>query len=380
MHASRAARILGPYVARDKWRLVIIEGRGRKSLIFDSPEQAEAAKSTIGQQIAQPTLSIGELIELFIADKRRRGLKPLSLRTVQDRLSGFLPIDQPIAAFNYQAAQKSYDSMQDRFATATHHAALKCAKALFRFAIAHGHARDNPFAGITPLGRPRRGKLQLSIDEARKLSQALRHEAEQGDELSMALLLQLFLGLRTSEVVQRRVRDLDDRGQVLVIPSGKTEQARRRLECPPFLSELLRKKVAGKTAEQWLFGEQTPHTQAWLWKGLRRHCRALALPVVCPHSLRGLPSSLAIEAGHTSQEVASQLGHKSFAVTALHYIRPGTIENSRIRKVSSLLATESAPSPGEMSPEKDRLLAILATLSEAELARIVADLPPIKDR
>jgi integrase len=76
-----------------------------------------------------------------------------------------------------------------------------------------------------------------------------------------------------------------------------------------------------------------------MWKGLRRYCDKLGLPTVCPHSLRGLHSSLAVEAGRTSQEVAAQLGHSSFGVTALHYVRPGAIENTRIRKVSGLLSS-----------------------------------------
>lgn len=377
MRAGRGARILGPYAARDKWRLVIIESQGRKSLVFDSAEEAESAKSTIGKQFSQPTLLIGDVIELFVADKRRRGLRPQSLRTIQDRLGSFLPTERPISAFGKDDAKRLYDEMQLRFAAATHHAALKRAKELFRWAVEKCHAEHNPFDDIAPQGRPRRGKLQLSVDEARTLSAKLHHDAQSGDELPTALLVQLFLGLRTSEVIERRVRDLDDRGQVLVIPSGKTDHSRRRLFCPPFLVELLRRQVQNKTAEQWLFGGSRRHTQAWLWKGLRRYCQALALPAVCPHSLRGLHSSLAVEAGHTSQEVAAQLGHKSFAVTALHYVRPGALENSRIRRVTSLLSSDEWTQQGMAGTEKDRLLATLARLPEDQLVKLVAAIPRI---
>ena len=191
--------------------------------------------------------------------------------------------------------------------------------------------------------------------------------------------MQVLLGLRTSEVLRRRVRDLDDGGRVLVIPSGKTENARRRLEVPESLSDLLRILVAGKPADSYVFGGENGHSQAWMWKGLRRYCEKLDLPLVCPHSLRGLHSSLAVEAGRTSQEIAAQLGHGSFGVTALHYVRPGAIENTRIRKVSGLLTqAPHGTNPDEGTPTvKESVLAQLAALSEAELVKLLAVLPQL---
>ncbi len=377
MRTDRTARVLGPYAARDKWRLVIIESGGRKSLVFSSREQAAQARATIAGQLVQSSPSIGELIELLIADKRKRGLKQRSIHALASRLAEILPTDQPIASLSESDAQNIYDSLIERFATATHHAALKRAKELFRFAEARGHIRRSPFAAIEPVGRPRRGKLQLSIDEARKLSDRLRHDAAQGNELATALLLLLFLGLRTSEVLNRQVRDLDDGGHILVIPSGKTEQARRRLQCPDLLVGFLQDQARHKAPDALLFGAPTGHTQTWVWKGLRRYCRELDLPVVCPHSLRGLHSSLAIEAGRTSQDVAAQLGHKSFQVTAQHYIRPGTLENTNIRKISGLLAGDARTSDDDVPTARSALLAELARLPLADLAKVVAAVPKI---
>ena len=97
MPASRGARILGPYGARDKWRLVIIDAGSRKSLVFSSQQQAEAAKSSIGEQLRQHVILVGEALQQFADDKRRRGCKELSVQAVYDRLSGFLPMDKPLA-------------------------------------------------------------------------------------------------------------------------------------------------------------------------------------------------------------------------------------------------------------------------------------------
>ncbi len=388
MRGTPSTRILGPYQARDKWRLVIIDGPSRKSMIFGSVEQAEAARASIGEHLQQHVILIGEALTQFADDKRRSGCKPLSVQAVFDRLSSFLPTDRPMASISEEEAKQIYESLGERFATATHHAALKRAKELYRWAMERKLVSVNPFAQIKPVGKPRRGKLQLSLDEARKLSRDLLTDARQGDELSLALLLQVLLGLRTSEVLLRKVRDVDDGGRMLIIPSGKTENARRRLEVPDVLAELLRGQSLHKAPDAFLFGGTIGHRQAWMWKGLRRYCEKLALPTVCPHSLRGLHSSLAVEAGRTSQEVAAQLGHGSFGVTALHYVRPGAIENTRIRKVSGLLATDpdsshspnASPPSDSPSPTKSALLSQLATLSEADLAKLLAVLPTISDK
>ena len=52
-------------------------------------------------------------------------------------------------------------------------------------------------------------------------------------------LLALTMGLRTSEVMNRVVRDLDDGARYLWIDEGKTENARRHLEVPSVLSPFL---------------------------------------------------------------------------------------------------------------------------------------------
>jgi hypothetical protein len=50
-----------------------------------------------------------------------------------------LPTHKPLAGITPAEAQKLYESLGERFATATHHAALKRAKELYRWAIEHNH-------------------------------------------------------------------------------------------------------------------------------------------------------------------------------------------------------------------------------------------------
>lgn len=68
---------------------------------------------------------------------------------------------------------------------------------------------------------------------------ALGHFEEQNDPLALGALLALTMGLRTSEVMNRVVRDLDDGGRYLWIDEGKTASARRHLEVPAVLVPFL---------------------------------------------------------------------------------------------------------------------------------------------
>jgi integrase len=168
-------------------------------------------------------------------------------------------------------------------------------------------------------------------------------------------------------VLHREVRDLDDEGRVLWIPSGKTDNSRRRLEVPEPLRGLLLAQAEGKPPERRLFGSDRaqPHFQIWQWRQVRKYCQLAGLPRVCPHSLRGLHSSLAVAAGCTSSVVASALGHGSFAITAQHYVDPDTLRNTTLRRVAHALAQEATPA------EPPSLLQQLRALAPQELAELL---------
>ena len=240
-------------------------------------------------------------------------------------------------------------------------------KLFFRWAADRKYVRDNPFAKVKPIGKASSGKEQLRIDEARRLTQVLVAAAHKGEEGAIATFCQLLLGLRSSEVLLRKVRDLDDDGRVLWIPSGKTANARRRLEVPEALRPFLLSLAVGRPAERLLFGgdREQPYFHIWLWRQVKKYCQRADLPRVCPHSLRGLHSSLAVAAGCTSGAVASALGHGSFAITAKHYVDPDMLRNTTLRRVASALAIEPTPA------EPPSLLQQLRALGPQELAELL---------
>ncbi len=365
-------RVLGPYANGDKFRLVVFEGGSRKSVVVPTRQEAQRVKEQITCMLgARPRLTIGEALAEYLGDKQQRGAVGSTIATLSYKLGQFLPADTALADLTPAGAEQLYRDETTRrgrsgrpVAAATHRGLLRSAKGLFRWAVERGYLDRNPFAGVRPVGRVNVGKAQLRIDEARRLCAVLLTHAET-DAGAVAVLLQLMLGLRSSEVLQRKVRDLDDGGRVLWIPAGKTRNARRRLLVPELLQPLLLRLTTKAPPERSLLcGEPgRAYGTDFLRHRVHRYCELAGVPRVCPHSLRGLHSTLALEAGATSGAVAAALGHGSFAVTARHYADPDTLRNTTARRVSEALQD---PPPRRAPPG----------LSTAELIEALRCLPP----
>jgi integrase len=351
---KKPARVLGPYPNGEKFRLVVFEGQGRKSVVLPTIEEAQRVKEQILGMLADRTqVRIGDALDEFLGEKEQRGAVSSTINTLSYKLRQFLPTEESLADITPERAQRLYKDETQRsgrfgrpVAAATHRGLLRSAKGFFRWSVERGYLRQNPFEGVKPVGRVSVGKTQLRIDEARRLCAVLIEHA-QNDEGAVAVLLQLMLGLRSSEVLARKVRDVDDDGRVLWIPAGKTKNARRRLLIPELLQPILRRLTTGAPPERMLIGGERDHAHFsdYLWHRVRRYCDMAGVPRVCPHSLRGLHSTLALEAGVTSGAVAAALGHGSFAITARHYADPDVLRNTTVRRVNEQLAPAAAPSP-----------------------------------
>jgi integrase len=374
---ASVCRVIGPYAEGGKFRLVVFLPE-RKSLWCKSREEADALKAQIERTIADHgSRTVGEALDEYLDHVRKQGVRPATMSNLSYKLGHFLPRDRSLSAITPEFAAKLYREETERvgrfgrpIAACTHRMILRSTKAFFRFLVEdRKYLAANPFEKVKPIGRVNTGKSQLTIDEARKLNAWLIARGESGDEGATAVLAQLILGLRSSEVLQRKVRDLDDGGSALCIPGGKTKNARRSLaiESEP-LRALLQRQIFGKQPDDFLFGPGKPLHTDYLWDRLQRYCVLAGVPKVCPHSLRGLHSTIAMERGATSGVVASALGHGSFAITARHYVNPEALANAKARKVSAALTT----SPSQAScADLSGLSAALAALSPDELAAVL---------
>jgi integrase len=363
----KAARVVGPYYDANvnAYRVVVVEGDRRKSVRVATEAEALSLKEEIQRALALKTsIKVGAALDLFMAEKKQQGLKPRSLETLDYKLRYFLPLEDDLDSLTPERAAKLYLDETQRpsrygrpVAAQTHHSILRMSKLFGRWAVERGHLRANPFEKVKAVGKANAGKPQLRIDEARRLFQVLLDESQTGDEGAIASLCQLLLGLRSSEVLLREVRDLDDSGRILWIPTGKTKNARHRLDVPEVLRPLLLRLVKGAPPERRIFGadRDRPLFHMWLWHQVKKFCQRAGLPSVCPHSLRGLHSSLAIAAGSTPGVVASALGHGSFAVTAKHYVDPDTLKNSTVHRVGVALGAEPAEPARQPQDPLERL-------------------------
>jgi integrase len=129
----------------------------------------------------------------------------------------------------------------------------------------------------------------------------------------------------------------------LWIPSGKTKNARLRLKIPEQLRPLILKRVEGMQPDEPILypSSHKIHHHNYYVVQLARLCRLTEVPVVCPHSLRGMHATLALESGATGDAVAKALGHGSFEMTKTHYASASSVSNSESSRVAAALAIVS---------------------------------------
>jgi len=354
---SKEAEVLvwGPY--RDgpsRFRLKISEKGETRSIGFKTREEAETVKAELlAKSAVIQECTVGDAIEGFLHYMAEtRCIKPDSVVWTRHHL-GWLPSELPLTSLTPEHAERLYREQTTAInakthrplAVTTHRGRLLLARRVYSWAQKAGLCKQNPFSGVQPIGRENVGKKQLRIDEARRLEALCLTQARAGYTPALGALLMMYLGLRQSEVAARLGRDIDDDGRVLWVPSGKTKNAKRRLKIPELLRPLIQELLQSKRPDELLF-YPTAHKKfhvAYYHVRVKRLCRQAGVPEVCPHSLRGLHATLALEGGATADAVARALGHGSFAMTERHYATESSVADSRSSRVTNTLAVPLSP-------------------------------------
>ena len=395
MSRSKAPpRIKGPYSERGgtRFRIRICDASGRRDLYFPTRKDAliaikEAARALPASAKGR---TLGKVLKAYMEDKVQQG--SCSAHTAEEqrtRMLGWLgdSLEDDLAKLTAKRAATLYEQLVQTptsktgqpptAATQRHY--LKLAKAMFRWAVKKGYLSESPFASIQPVGRPNRGKKQLRFDEAERfITTAFQLFDERQDTMALAAVTALLLGCRASEVLQLRVRDLDCGGTKLWVAArdsdyqGKTANAARDPDVPEVLRPRLLKLAADQAPDSYLFGLSStgkPKSRQLLHTVVQRLCVAAGVPVVCPHSLRGVWATAGVRSGALSHAVAAALGHGSFAVTAKHYVQAGAIDGARTERLVQMLdldAAKLASRPPRPSAEQ-----LLASLPPETLARLL---------
>jgi integrase len=375
-NVGKSVRVNGPYPEKGKWRIYLIDGSGRKAFLFATRAEAESMKAKLTERAQALTeRTIGDTLDAYRDYRVRvRGVLPKTADDHCRHLRSLLPVADALSTLTPDRAGRLYLNYTERtnhytgkpISVATHQWVLLIAKCWGRWLVKAGIATQNPFAAVEPIGRRSTGKAQLTRDEAQRLSRVAVQKAQAGDAAAVGALLMLHMGLRQGEVGSRIARDVDHDGQVLIIPFGKTATSRRRLKVPRWLQPYVSRLANGKAAGDLLFSVdgQKPRPHQYWWRKVHELCDAANVPRVCPHSLRGLHATLAIEEGASGEAVARALGHTSFEITAKHYATPDSVANARLEKASQSLAPSPAPS------DSARLDQLLAALTPEELAAL----------
>lgn len=387
MRRRSSARVLGPYEERGRWRLIIVEDGGRRSVFLPTREEALRFKAGTQREIAPPpSRRIADVLTQWHTHKLREAqCKPESIEHQYSRLQGFLApaAELDIAALTPKRAAALYTEATLRPsaktgcipAAASHRFDLWAAQCFFRWSVRQGYVGASPFRDVKPVGKVNAGKPQLRIEEARRFTEAaIGYFEETQSSLAIGALVALTMGLRTSEVLDRVVRDLDDGARYLWIDAGKTANARRHLEVPELLQPYLLLLAAGKQPEEFLFGASESGGRRYrqkMWEMVRRLCQRAGVPTVCTHSLRGLWATLAVQSGAASHVVAANLGHHSFHVTERHYAQGSVVKNAATARVLGMLGNGSGsrrPSAKEQLEQLDenQLTQLLALLVESK--------------
>lgn len=333
MPRIRKERVHGPYrddTRRRPWSIVIVPAAtdgARRVERFEDEKEALARKRDL-EGVAQGR-TVTQAIAMYLAHKSH-GVRESTLATLTYRLHGILRTadgDRLLRDIKPQLAAKLYQRRVDETKADTHRGELAAAGAFAQWCVRQGWLPADPFAKVEAVGRRAAGKPQHRVDESRRF---VDHALGECTTAGIAATCAVLMGLAASEVTDRVVRDVDDGGQLFWIDEGKTRNRRRHIIVPEVLRTHLAALARGRAPDEPLFGyaqprrgESRPVDRHWLGYHVRRLCRAARVPVITPHSLRGLHGTLSVSAGIEVGHVARQLGHGGPGVTRRHYLAPG---------------------------------------------------------
>lgn len=340
----RGERILGPYEQHNGWRVVEVDATGKRgSTIFETEEKARRYMALIEAELERVDHTTATALVEYRAHLTKKGTLDRSIDVTERAVKMFFPEAVSLAHLSAKRAAAAYEALQARPtaltgkppAADTHRNALVQTRSFLKWCVKQKWLRENPLADVEGVGKRRkRGKslgksgTELRIKEARAWYDAALVLAAKGDQGATAALVALLLGMRASEIVGRRVRDLDETevpGDTLWIPCSKTAAGRRTLEVPPVLRPLLVALCDGRDRENYVFARKDGGARCrdWIIANVRRICDAAQVPRVTAHAMRGLLATITADRGMAGHLIAATLGHASEVVTMTAYAAPG---------------------------------------------------------
>lgn len=344
--------VLGPYEdAPDKFRVIRIFDDGKKkSRSFKTLRGAEIYKAELLGEIVLDRHTTESVLDEYEKHLLAKGNKATSIETTLAAIRTFFPDEIPLALLSAKRCAKLYEDLRTRPLKRTgkppsadyHRNILAQTKTFLAWCCKGGAIRGaNPLDEVKGIGRRRPRGLSLGkegnhlrIRQARAWYGMALFKAHRGDEGATAALVALLLGMRASEIVGRKVADLDEDqapADLLWIDDAKTPAGRRTLEVPGDLRPLLARAAKGKAGDRYLFEASRqhelelhkPHARNWVKAQIRRICDLAKVPRMTAHAMRSLLATFSAERGTAGHALMVMLGHDDERTTDTSYIERG---------------------------------------------------------
>ena len=196
-------RVYGPYKARSGFRMVVVDGGARKSIVVPTVAAGEKLRADLEQALARRgDRPVSDALREY-QDYLHRVRGAVTAKHIARAIERFLAEQTTLASITPNRAAALYDSETRRtldgkgraVAVDSHRTVLGQCKRFFAWAVEQGYATQNPFAAVKPVGKPKVGKAQLRIDEARRFVALAVERAQAGDRAATCALMALMLAM-----------------------------------------------------------------------------------------------------------------------------------------------------------------------------------------
>ncbi len=256
-----------------------------------------------------------DIRQLMIEDMKLRGLKPSTQATYLEAIKVLARhYDRQLDEITQEQVRDFLIYLIDTkgYAKSTYKVYMYAIKFLYQNTL----GRQWRFLTLARVSPERKLPIILSRDEVWSLLDLVRR-----DKPRMSLILMYTCGLRVSEAVHLRPRDIDSQRMVLWVRKGKGGKD-RSVPLPSYTLAQLRAYWLKYKPKKWLFPSE--HSISAITKSCVQRCLTATLQrsnirknVNC-HTLRHSYATHLVEAGVHLRMIQSLLGHKCISSTFIY--------------------------------------------------------------
>jgi integrase len=221
---------------------------------------------------------------------------------------------RPLDEITLREIQTYHAQLRHSHSPATANRHLSLLSKLFGCAVQWGLLQRNPCAGVTKCAEPNAQPRILSVEEIRRLYQAMEEVGTRSDMPVAALKFLLLTGTRKNEALHAKWEHVDLARGIWFLPqtkNGKSYHVLLNDEAKTLLRSL--RPIPGSP---WVFPGRNPaQPLVEVRRCLNRLAKAAGIPPLRVHSLRHSFASLAAQSGASLLQIQALLNHASMATT-----------------------------------------------------------------